>query len=342
MATGRVLREFLYVDLPKVRGLLAQLDEGIFESEMVKNTESKTSLGGAKGLFEHRRDWGDETTSQKSLGDALFPTLESALESEGALFDLSAELLDPGFWPTTLPGAYPAGSLVRITSQGYIFDSRLVADALSNFATATIGLQNIGSLDAPASPPLIPPKAKGKRPAANSVRRATPPEWPQRPLEERIPADFSFSTLDGKQLQGIVQVARGIYSPGLSLGLTPTDDPRCVVHARLEEGRAFLDSEPDVLFARFGVETQQWTIVGTVGHYPTANIESMDSAASFIDDEGDVIRSKFGQYVNYFIKFLAQSGFADLPQRPSFSLVPIAVYRVLNPAQIGSELAVSE
>ena len=36
---------------------------------------------------------------------------------------------------------------------------------------------------------------------------------------------------------------------------------------RLQEGQQFLDSDPEILFARYGVRAQDWTVVGTVGHH---------------------------------------------------------------------------
>jgi hypothetical protein len=65
------LREYLYVDTAAVRGVLAQMDSGIGESE-TKKSEKKTG-GGVKGFAEHTQASGHDLTTTKSLGDALFP-----------------------------------------------------------------------------------------------------------------------------------------------------------------------------------------------------------------------------------------------------------------------------
>jgi hypothetical protein len=122
----------------------------------------------------------------------------------------------------------------------------------------------------------------------------------------------------------------------LYLNLLPTDDERCVVSARLEEGRSFLDSEVDVLFARYGVGLQEWTLVGIIGHHGMSEDVDMDDA-DFMDDE-HVVRSRFSEYVSRFTKLLGQLGLIDLVQAPAFSVVPIAVYRVLNPRSFSNEL----
>jgi hypothetical protein len=141
-------------------------------------------------------------------------------------------------------------------------------------------------------------------------------KWGELPLEGKIPDDFS--AFDGSVasglLHGIIQVSRGIFPPGLNLYLQPTADQNCVVQMRLEEGRSFLDSEPDVLFARYGVGDQEWTVVGTVGHHGAPRIDEIVADGNFVDAEsGDVKRSQFSRYVNRFMQFLSQGGFADSP-----------------------------
>lgn len=112
----KTLREFVYVDVPKVRAMLAQLDDGIVESRTDGDTSKKTTGGGVKGFVGHNVEWGSESSSQKSMADALLPTLESALETEGLLEDVSEQLLDPHFWLSgDVRSELPAGTLVRIT-----------------------------------------------------------------------------------------------------------------------------------------------------------------------------------------------------------------------------------
>ena len=65
-----LLRDFLYVDADKVRGLLLKLDEGIVEGSTEMEQSEKLSGAGFKGLAEHSQRWGSERTVQKSLGDA--------------------------------------------------------------------------------------------------------------------------------------------------------------------------------------------------------------------------------------------------------------------------------
>ncbi|MFB4299713.1 hypothetical protein [Actinomadura sp. NTSP31] len=111
------------------------------------------------------------------------------------------------------------------------------------------------------------------------------------------------------------------------MNLTPTNYDALTVSARLQEGRQFLDSDPDVLFARYGTGKQEWTTVGMIGHYAELAPVNLDDA-SFI--EGDrILRGRTADFINKFMNLVGASGFTDLPQYPGFSMVPIAVYRAI-------------
>jgi hypothetical protein len=143
------------------------------------------------------------------------------------------------------------------------------------------------------------------------------------------------SPISGEFLRGIVQVARGMFAPGLHLMLAPDVEEAGAITVRLQEGRQYLDSHPDVLFARYGVGAQLWTVVGTIGHHPLPDPD-MDNAR-FLDGQGNIRRAEFGRYVNQLGTLLGNLGFTDLPQSPGFSVVPWAVYRTLGSPDRGSD-----
>lgn len=335
------LREFLYVDTDKVRGLLAQLDEGIIESSTESASDEKSTSGGVKGFADHTQRWGGASSTIKSQGDALFPTLEAALEAEGLLVELSERLSQPTGW-SNLPEALPPGTLVRITSQGALFDARYVANTLSAFATTWRGLVNLGIVT-PAkagSPPL----KKGQQ--GSQVSKKSPAlSSSAHELEDAIPDDgmlYGGSTeqdaVSRDFLRGIIQVSRGVFTPGLHLNMRPTGDATHTVVARLQEGKQFLDGETDVLFARYGGGSQEWTLVGSVGHYGEV-VDGDWAAFTLTDSEDNVNRSVFAELVNKLSRYLGTLGFVDLPQPPGFSVVPLAVYRGIgSPASVGESV----
>lgn len=208
-----LLRDFLYVDSDKVRGLLAQLDEGIVESSSAAETQEKSSELGLRGLAEHSQRWGSERTVQKSLGDALFPTLEQALEAIGLLADLSTSLTREDFWGAEMREQHPPGSLVRITAPAALFDARYLAATFAQFATSWQGLVDIDVLQ--SAPPVSPspPGKGGQRKGASSGQRRKPTASADEPrqLEDSIPdveLNFEGTVVPRSFLQGVVRLAR--------------------------------------------------------------------------------------------------------------------------------------
>lgn len=165
-----ILREYLYVDTPVVRGLLAQLDSGVIEREVTVAGDERTSRLGIKSLADHARTWGENSSVDISLADAVFPELEEALESEGLLSDISEDIATEATWDGgDLSNVFLPGRIVRVTAPGWIIDSRFTASMLSGFSAVYTGLTNIGILNAenPASEdlsqPARPAKGKGRR-----------------------------------------------------------------------------------------------------------------------------------------------------------------------------------
>lgn len=325
-----ILREYLYVDTTIVRGLLAQLDSGVVESEATVDSLTKATSGGAKGFVEHAQEWGDSRTTTKAMGDALFPVLEEALESEGMLTDVSDVVADDTSWESgDLSHVLPPGRIVRVTAPGYLFDARFIATVLSGFTSTQRGLVNMGTLPQPEDI-VLPPKAKKN--GKSKQYKELPGEIDD--LEGRIPLgairfdDSGDSQMSGEFLRGLTQVSRGMFAPGLHLVLAPEASNSGAINVRLQEGRQYLDTDPDILFARYGVGAQEWSVVGTVGHYPEVDPDMGD--ADFIDDDQNVRRAEFARYVNRLGSVLGNLGFTDLPQAPGFSVIPWAVYRTIG------------
>ncbi|MEU0754427.1 DUF6414 family protein [Streptomyces albogriseolus] len=315
-----ILREFLYVDTDKVRAMLAQIDGGIREEEReTERTEKRTTVG-PRVAGQYFQGSGSETYTNKSLGDALFPTLEEALESEQLLHDISEEASDPHAWSSgALREKFPPGSLVRVTAMGSLYDTRYVATTFAAFSSVMAGLAGIGAL--PSTAPARPAKGKGGRQQSGSPRSKQASGTPA--IEDAIQDFPDIGGVDGSNLRSYVQVSKGVFAPGLHVNLAPVEG--VLIGSRLQEGRQFLDSEADILFARYGTEQQEWTVVGSIGSYGTK--ETGLPAMDFTDADGNLNRAKFAEAMNAQMRNLGRLGFIDLPQHPGFSMIPLAVYR---------------
>ncbi len=331
-----ILREYLYVDSAAVRGLLAQLDSGVAESETVRTTSGKKSGAGMKGILEHGREWGEVAEITKGFSDVLFPNLENALEVQGVLSDISDVIGEPESWsPGRMEELLPPGRVVRVTAPGYLVDARFLASTLAGFAAAVSGLSKVqqgvdGGSVSDGESPAVPPKVK--RASKSSATSAEGAKWEEENLEGSIP--LSRLTVDNSDivnasfLRGIVQLQRGLFAPGLHLTLAPEVEKSGTISVRLQEGKQYLDTDPDILFSRYGVGAQDWTVVGAIGSHPLPNPDLSEN--NFMTGDGVVDRSRFGRFVNQLATFLGNQGLADLPQAPGFSIVPWAVYRTIG------------
>lgn len=319
----RVLREFLYVDSDKVNALLGQLMEGVPEEARQTDRSLRSTGGGARGFAWHQDDRGGEAQVQRSLADANFPELERILESEKIVTDLSDVLAESSSWlETGWREDCPPGSLVRVELRGTLFDARYVAQQLAGYASVVAGAQGMG----------IMPGKPGTKTQEKNARTSDPQIEDSIPLFAAVEADQG-QKISRDFLQAIVRMSKGLFTEGLHLILRPDDDSEFAVTARLEEGRRYLDTSPEILFARYGLDPQTWTLVGSVGHYPERQLAEMSPIEDVMDGT-QVSRIRAAQGITAILRYLGVLGFADLPRYPSFSVVPIAVYRTTT---IGSE-----
>ncbi|MER7662992.1 hypothetical protein [Streptomyces sp. NPDC096193] len=318
-----LIREFLYVDVEKVRSILAQVEGSVPETSSA--AERTVRHGHAESRAPYNHEASDESRINKSLADSLFPSLEESLNSEDLVRDITEKAKSPEYWTSgALKAENPAGSLIRLTAPGALFDARYVAASFAGLAASVTGFQGLDS-DTP-EPATLPPAVR-KRMNKSKDKNRKPTSTNE--LEDRIP-DFSFSDADdfnSENLRSMIRIARGLFTPGLHLNFFPVEDFEYSVSVRLNEGRQYLDSDPEILFARYGTQEQEWTLVGSIGHHADEVSTIFDGAGSFTDESGRVARGKAAKFVNRFLGFMGASGFSDLPQYPGFSVVPLAVYR---------------
>lgn len=318
------LREYVYVDIDKVRGLAGQLYEGVPQlathvTNRRKQLQADFKLVGASW----GKDQGDSV--ERSLGDALFNDVELDLESLGVLLDLSAELARDEDW-TGLGESIQPGRVVRITAPGTLFHPTQMSESLVGLATAAHGLVDIGAADALSPTPIVPPKANqnGRKPAprrSDTAGGATLPE-DALPLGDEIPVMGVKRDL----FAGLIKIIRGTFGEGLHLQLRPSGPEGPIVSSRLEMGRRFLDSTPEILFSRYGLAEQEWTVVGVIGQLGTQKPPKVEGG--IVNSDSSVNRAKVVDLVGGLLHEAA--GLVDVPHGLGFSVIPLAVYRSLG------------
>ncbi|MCP1387046.1 hypothetical protein M5J20_02415 [Corynebacterium sp. TA-R-1] len=265
------------------------------------------------------------------MGEGHFPTLERDLEAQEALTDISQYVYN-GNWEI-LRTNYPAGSIVRLTAPGMIVDSRYLASTLADI---TLTLEGVSSLSQAPSQ-IAETKRKGgnqNKQKRGHRRNDVDPLHPEDAIPDG-PLPLVGSVMTGEVLRGLIKTMKGLFSPGVHLLLRSECDPSGSVTVRLQDGYDFLNADPSVLFSRYGVAPQEWTVVGVVGHY--ANEGSSDLDLEFVN-ESSVNRGKIANLMAKITSDFGTVGLLDLPRFPGFSIVPWAVYRTLNPAKLREEV----
>lgn len=320
------LRDYLYVDLDKVSGLASQLYDGV-PSRATKVAARQKQFEGNLKFIKGTSGSAAEDSVERTLGDTLFKDLETDLESLGLLNDVSGELGLSQTWDSIEDIVSP-GRILRITAPGTLFQPAQMSEAIVGLATAALGISELGVGEAGAVQPRpVPPKAKSDaQKRADRAARQSPVE-PRFP-EDLLPAGETVPVMNvpRSQLSGMIRVARGIFGEGVHLHLRPAGPEGPIVSARLEEGRRFLDSSPEVMISRYGLSEQEWTVVGFVGQLGAVLTDKrgMDP----MNADGSVNRAKFVDLVGEL--FQQTAGLVDVPKAPGFSLIPMALYRSIG------------
>lgn len=316
------LREMLYLDVERVRGLAGQLwPDGIPESLQQKSGSQKSGKAGFS-IVEGSYSGAVEDVETRALAESLFPLVESELEREAYLVDASEWATDESNWDRSeLSKWAQPGDLLRLRAPGTLIDSRHFAQMAASFGAVMSGTANLGLLDEQSG------KGDPQRPKMENPKSYNPDsEW----REDHIAPMPELRDFRPRELRGMVQLARGLFPEGVHLHMAPVAGGPQGVWCRLQEGRSYLDSEPEVLFSRYGLNSQPWSVVGVVGTVAREGIS--EYSPTDIVDGDRVVRSSAMEAFNGFVQHMTTLGFGSGPQFPGFSLVPIAVYREIRRA----------
>ena len=71
----RVLRDYLYVDVDKVKSIAGQLDSGVPEESRLTRKDATRTTMGWKSFLSYSPESSEEGYVQRSMLDSLFPEL---------------------------------------------------------------------------------------------------------------------------------------------------------------------------------------------------------------------------------------------------------------------------
>ena len=78
--TGQILRDYLYVDIDKVKSIAGQLESGVPEEARLTSRDAKRTTIGWRGVLSYGPESDEENYIQRSMLESLFPELEDVFE----------------------------------------------------------------------------------------------------------------------------------------------------------------------------------------------------------------------------------------------------------------------
>jgi hypothetical protein len=255
------IRDFVYVDIDRVRSLLAQLAGGVVEQSVERLSKSHEARAGGSlfGLFELGGALFRERASEqtKTLQDAIFLLFEDAA-TEAGLFEVAINLADPSHWVSgRVHESLRAGQLLRVTAPTRILDAEHFRDRVERLAdwsrlVATFSLS--GQLDHI--------KSTKERDRRIEMQTAQVLGGPGALDEIKRIGEFIHVFLAG-------QISLRQFPCGL-------EHSKLAFSGSLLGRPGYLQEEREALFAKYGSVVTDWTVVSQVATVPSDSPARLD------------------------------------------------------------------
>jgi hypothetical protein len=356
-----VIREYLYVDVSRVRSMLAQLDRGVVETLFQAKSQSKAFDLNAV-LYGLRADGSTQRTrggsnEQRSLEDLIFSIFEEVVESKGILRDADESIRQAECWTSSVVGkSLSEGEILRLSAPIMIVDSNFVRDRFNQFSALNDAMARLGASKAEralaamsetlhAQLEMDLQTASGGRGAEGAQRRRG---------EERIKAAIKQAEKAARSEQvkpltadllAVFNAVNGfLEADALSLRILPCgeDHPELRFSGSLLGREDYLQRERQGLFARYGSVLHGWTVVAQIASIPTERTAGTgrgpDADPREPISEDGVDRVAVEQLRMRFLSSMEAMGIAEGPIWPRISVVPLAMYRVVPRSQSAPSL----
>ncbi|GGS71766.1 DUF6414 family protein [Streptomyces griseoviridis] len=287
------VREYLYVDTPRVRTLLAQLSSGLPEERRSERTQRwNASLAGIDGP---RNEEGANEQEVRSLADLHVAMLEEVAEYSQMILDVSEVSARSKNWHRgRIHKALRPSSLIRVTGPTAIVYPASFAASASAF--------------------------------------------------DEFSEDKSFSV-------DMAKIVRSMYGDHLTLRVYPCGEEEweCQYSGVIADPGRYLAGEKEVLFSRLGADPQDWTTVATISRIPRRDTTSSEGhferIAETLQDsftDGRMNRRILEKMIQEASREMERMGLSEAPSWPAVSVIPLAVYREIQPSSITPELKLDD
>lgn len=326
----RRVREFLYVDLQRVRSYYAQLNRGVIDSVMSRETGVRQAdvqarllgIGGSGGGSQERA-----REESRSLQDLNYVIFEELYEGAGLIEDVGNLAEDVSSWNSgNLHDSLNEGSIIRYKGLIQILDPQFIMSRMAQFSRLIQGIVGAQIGEVPAVP-ATPPTRKGgsTKPGTRSLTGEN--------AREHLKSQLITNLLSGSslgQFKDISDTIGAFTNDAISVRVLPCgrDYPDYHFAGNLLSRSEYIQDEREALFGRYGVYLNDWTAVMQIARIPSETPPSApDFSKKFVGDNGTIDRTTFEQLVIDMIGDWEQKGLSEGSRHPAISTTILAIYR---------------
>lgn len=292
-------REFIYMDIERVRSLYAQMEEGVVETATTESgAEQKLSgdvSGGIPGVLKGRSS-GSAQRSQRSsqtitMHDHMFNIVETKLSEASNFVDLASVYSSKNWSRTEFASNTPSTAFIKVKGATRLNDFQQMETILADFHEL---------MDAATSMQLADSNLTSKQKA--EMRRKSKQDLPAKDVL--------------KKLSRLIHL---LYGESLMLKIWPFDGVSDCVFTSLLNKDCLRDPISDLTFKYGPAPQEAWTCIGRLAKITQQaetlkprKIAGQEDLPRAIEDVFDALRGVFNFGT---VKF------------PEISMTPLAVYR---------------
>ncbi|GAA4514613.1 MULTISPECIES: DUF6414 family protein [Nonomuraea] len=329
--TVRKIREYFYVDLQRVRSYYAQLNRGVIEGIVSK--ETKTSKGEAQAKLmgfgpSGSRESGTAREETRSLHELSAVIFEEICDRESLIHEVGVLLSDREAWATgRVHSELYEGQLVRFTGSLDVHDPSFFGqrvDQFQRFVSAFVGI-TMAEQEAQAA---TPPTRQGGRTSPGS--RARDSGQVRAELKARLIQEM-LQGLSPEKVAEIKELVSSLANDAVTLRAFPLGDNHREFNlsGSLLSRSEYMQNEREELYSRYGYTLDNWTMIAQIARIPSKPVAS----GSGFQIDGDLVsngrmdRIAMERVGVALLKYIEDFGLAEGPTYPSISVTPLAVYR---------------
>lgn len=298
------IRDFVYLDVDRLKSILAQVDEGYLVETATTTGSAKTVEGGAEaqvpGLAKiggtGQYVWTNQASETRTLHDHIYNYVERRLAEEKRLLVLDEALTAEAWLSDERRKAIPDTAFILITGAVLINDYRYLKDFLANFNKVAA--------------------AVGRFSAQQQIQTSS-----EAKAKEALALASKQFQLSGQMVADLDLVLKTFVRHETIIKVMPfPDQPDARVVASLDVTGALRTSLETLVF-RFGsAPRKRWRLFGQIAAAPL----STDKPYAYGGTLGPEIDAAFQKMFDSLRSFEAMVGSVVYPE---ISVTPIALYR---------------